>query len=43
MKTQFKFLQDAGCNVISSAELSLLIEGSSYVIKKTVATFTKVA
>lgn len=41
MKTQFKFLQDASCEDISSAEFSLLIEGSSYEIKKRVATFAK--
>lgn len=43
MKTQFKFLQDPGCDLISSAELAMLIEGSSYSVKKRVAPFTKAA
>lgn len=41
MKTQFKFLSDCGSNSISSAEFSLLMEGTSYVIKKRVAPFSK--
>lgn len=43
MKTQFKFLHDIGSSVITSAELSLLMEGSSYVIKKRVAPFARSA
>ncbi|MBL7670470.1 MAG: IS66 family insertion sequence element accessory protein TnpB [Bdellovibrionaceae bacterium] len=43
MKTSFKLLDDPGCDSITSSEFSLLIEGSSYIIKKRVATYTKVA
>ena len=41
MKTQFKFLQEIGCGTITTAEFSLLMEGTSYVIKKRVAPFLK--
>lgn len=43
MKTQFKFLQNPHCENITMAEFSLLLEGSSYIIKKRVATFYKAA
>jgi hypothetical protein len=34
MKTVFSFLSNPGCKEISQGELALLIEGSSYLIKK---------
>lgn len=41
MKTRFEFLMDPSCNVISQAELALLIEGSRYTIEKQVASYAK--
>ena len=39
MKTKFKFLSDPFCDVISSSELSLIIDGSRYSIEKTVKNY----
>jgi hypothetical protein len=39
MKTNFKFVSDPGCDVISTAELAMLIEGTQYTVKKKVKTF----
>src|SRR5205823_2450628 len=37
MKTQFRFLTEPSCRSITQGELSMLIEGSSYTLKKRVA------
>jgi transposase len=41
MKTRFKFIENTLAKDITQAELSLLLEGSRYVIEKKVATYTK--
>lgn len=41
MKTRFKFIVEPLAKDITAAELSLLLEGSRYVIEKKVATYTK--
>lgn len=41
IKTKFNFIEDALAKDITAAELSLLLEGSRYVIEKKVATYTK--
>lgn len=41
MKTRFKFISDPLAKDITAAELSLLLEGSRYVIEKKVAAYTK--
>lgn len=41
IKTKFKFIEDALAKDITVGELSLLLEGSRYVIEKKVATYTK--
>jgi len=41
MKTRFKFISEPLAKDITVAELSLLLEGSRYVIEKKVATYTK--
>jgi IS66 Orf2 like protein len=41
MKTNFKFLSEPFCSVITHAELALLIEGAAYTIERKVAVYTK--
>jgi hypothetical protein len=41
MKTNFKFLTDPDCQVITSAELAMLLEGSRYTLEKKVKPFIK--
>lgn len=41
MKTQFKFLLEPTCESITSAELAMLMEGSSYTIGKKVQNYTR--
>jgi hypothetical protein len=41
MKTKLRFLTEPSCNVITQAELALLIEGAAYTIDKQVASYTK--
>ena len=41
IKTNFKFLQDPLSDKITQAELSMIMEGSSFIVKKRVATFEK--
>lgn len=41
MKTKLKFLIEPSCNLITTAELALLTEGSAYTIDKQVASYTK--
>jgi hypothetical protein len=40
MKTKFAFLIDPSCESITSAELAMLIEGSSYTLMKKVAVYS---
>jgi hypothetical protein len=40
MKTNFKFLLEPSCKVISQGELALLLEGSAYTIEKRVGQYT---
>jgi IS66 Orf2 like protein len=40
MKTKFAFLIDPSCEAITSAELAMLLEGSSYTLTKKVAVYT---
>lgn len=39
MKTQFTFLLEPSCESITAAELAMLLEGSSYLLKKKVAVY----
>lgn len=39
MKTKFQFLMEPGCDVITTAELALLMEGSQYTVNKKVKSF----
>ena len=41
MKTRLKFLLEPNCEMITQAELLMLIEGSRYTIEKRVATYSK--
>jgi hypothetical protein len=41
MKTSVPFLTDPSCQSITQAELAMLMEGSSYSIKKKVAAYTR--
>ena len=41
MKTKLSFLLEPACQSITSAELAMLIEGSSYTLGKKVANYTK--
>lgn len=41
MKTSVPFLNDPSCQSITQAELAMLMEGSSYEIKKRVAAYTR--
>ena len=43
IKTNFKFLIDPQCDTITAADVSMIVEGSSYFVKKRVATFLKVS
>lgn len=41
MKTSVPFLADPSCQSITQAELAMLMEGTSYEVKKRVATYTR--
>jgi len=41
MKTKLKFLVDPFCQSITQAELAMIIEGSSYTLKKRVSVYTR--
>ncbi len=41
MKTKFKFLSDPSFNLISEAELSMLLEGAAYTVEKKVTPYVK--
>ena len=41
MKTKFNFLLNPSCNIISTAELAMLIEGTKYIVEKRIASTTK--
>ena len=41
MKTKFNFLLNPSCNIISTAELAMLIEGTKYIVEKRIASTSK--
>ncbi len=41
MKTKLGFLLEPSCQSITTAELAMLMEGSSYTLRKTVAVYTR--
>ena len=40
IKTQFRFLSDPSCRLITVGELSMLLEGSSYILSRRVKSYS---